>query len=142
VTELALDHIQGDAFAGHLDGVRVAQLVGREASAHTGLDGEPTQVSADCAGHPPPLAGWAFDDAEQPADRQLRSLAEPGTKLFPAPVVHADLAALAALAAPYQQRSATLVEIGRSHLVGGFPAPYDEESMTRLITDVKPLLQK
>lgn len=37
---------------------------------------------------------------------------------------------------------APFVEIGRSHLVGGFPSPYDEESMTRLITDVKPLLQK
>ena len=37
---------------------------------------------------------------------------------------------------------APFVEIGRSHLVGGFPAPYDEESMTRLITDVKPILQR
>ena len=37
---------------------------------------------------------------------------------------------------------APFIEIGRSHLVAGFPAPYDEESMTRLITDVKPLLQK
>ena len=34
------------------------------------------------------------------------------------------------------------VEIGRSHLVGGFPSPYDEESMTRLVTDVKPMLEK
>jgi alkanesulfonate monooxygenase SsuD/methylene tetrahydromethanopterin reductase-like flavin-dependent oxidoreductase (luciferase family) len=40
------------------------------------------------------------------------------------------------------EQLAPFVEIGRSHLVGGFPAPYDEESMTRLITDVKPLLQK
>jgi alkanesulfonate monooxygenase SsuD/methylene tetrahydromethanopterin reductase-like flavin-dependent oxidoreductase (luciferase family) len=37
---------------------------------------------------------------------------------------------------------APFVEIGRSHLIAGFPSPYDEESMTRLITDVKPLLQK
>jgi alkanesulfonate monooxygenase SsuD/methylene tetrahydromethanopterin reductase-like flavin-dependent oxidoreductase (luciferase family) len=35
---------------------------------------------------------------------------------------------------------APFVEMGRSHLVAGFPSPYDEESMTRLITEVKPLL--
>ena len=34
VAELALDHVQGDSFAGHLDGVRVAQLVGREPAPH------------------------------------------------------------------------------------------------------------
>ena len=40
------------------------------------------------------------------------------------------------------EQLAPFVEVGRSHLVAGLPAPYDEESMTRLITDVKPLLQK
>ncbi len=40
------------------------------------------------------------------------------------------------------EQLAPFVEIGRSHLVGGFPSPYDEESMTRLITDVKPLLER
>ena len=30
--------------------------------------------------------------------------------------------------------------IGYRHLIAGFPSPYDEESMTRLITEVKPLL--
>ena len=34
------------------------------------------------------------------------------------------------------------VEMGRSHLVAGFPSPYDEESMTRLVADVKPMLEK
>jgi len=31
--------------------------------------------------------------------------------------------------------------IGYRHLMAGFPAPYDEESMTRLITEVKPKLE-
>jgi hypothetical protein len=35
--ELALDDDQRHALAGHLDGVRVAQLVGREASPHAGV---------------------------------------------------------------------------------------------------------
>jgi alkanesulfonate monooxygenase SsuD/methylene tetrahydromethanopterin reductase-like flavin-dependent oxidoreductase (luciferase family) len=34
------------------------------------------------------------------------------------------------------------VEIGYRHLVAGFPATYDEESMTRLVTEVKPMLER
>jgi alkanesulfonate monooxygenase SsuD/methylene tetrahydromethanopterin reductase-like flavin-dependent oxidoreductase (luciferase family) len=37
---------------------------------------------------------------------------------------------------------APLVELGYHHLVAGFPATYDEESMTRLATEVRPLLQR
>ena len=37
VTELALDHVQRDALAGHLDGVCVPQLVGGETAADAGL---------------------------------------------------------------------------------------------------------
>ena len=33
-------------------------------------------------------------------------------------------------------------EIGYRHLIAGFPATYDEESMTRLITEVKPALDR
>lgn len=32
--------------------------------------------------------------------------------------------------------------IGYDHLVAGFPAPYDEESMTRLATEVRPALER
>ncbi len=37
---------------------------------------------------------------------------------------------------------APLVEIGYRHLIAGIPSPYDEESMTRLVTEVKPLLER
>ncbi len=40
------------------------------------------------------------------------------------------------------ERLAPYLEIGYRHLIAGFPATYDEESMTRLITEVKPALQK
>ncbi|HXG40356.1 MAG TPA: LLM class flavin-dependent oxidoreductase [Candidatus Limnocylindrales bacterium] len=40
------------------------------------------------------------------------------------------------------ERLAPFVELGRRHLVFGFPAPYDEETMTRLVTEVKPLLER
>jgi alkanesulfonate monooxygenase SsuD/methylene tetrahydromethanopterin reductase-like flavin-dependent oxidoreductase (luciferase family) len=36
---------------------------------------------------------------------------------------------------------APYVELGYRHLIAGFPAPYDEESMTRLATEVRPQLQ-
>jgi len=42
---------------------------------------------------------------------------------------------VAAYLAPY-------VEIGYRHLIAGFPAPYDEESMTRLATEVRPLVER
>lgn len=40
------------------------------------------------------------------------------------------------------ERLAPYLEIGYRHLVAGFPSSYDEESMTRLITEVKPLLER
>ncbi|CAN5602530.1 hypothetical protein BH20CHL7_BH20CHL7_09970 [soil metagenome] len=38
------------------------------------------------------------------------------------------------------ERLAPFLEIGYRHFIAGFPAPYDEESMTRLVTEVRPLL--
>ena len=43
VTELALDDVHRDAFPGHLDRVRVSELMRREAAANTGVLGDATQ---------------------------------------------------------------------------------------------------
>ena len=40
------------------------------------------------------------------------------------------------------ERLAPFLELGYRHLIAGLPAPYDEESMARLIGDVKPLLER
>jgi alkanesulfonate monooxygenase SsuD/methylene tetrahydromethanopterin reductase-like flavin-dependent oxidoreductase (luciferase family) len=37
---------------------------------------------------------------------------------------------------------APFLQIGYRHLIAGFPSPYDEESMTRLATEVRPLLER
>ncbi len=37
---------------------------------------------------------------------------------------------------------APFVELGYRHLIAGVPAPYDEESMTRFVSDVKPMLER
>ena len=40
------------------------------------------------------------------------------------------------------EQLAPFLESGYRHLVAGFPSPYDEESMTRLVTEVKPILER
>jgi len=40
------------------------------------------------------------------------------------------------------ERIAPLVKLGYRHLIAGVPATYDEESMTRFATEVKPLLEQ
>jgi hypothetical protein len=37
---------------------------------------------------------------------------------------------------------APYLSIGYRHLIAGFPSPHDEESMTRLATEVLPVLQR
>jgi alkanesulfonate monooxygenase SsuD/methylene tetrahydromethanopterin reductase-like flavin-dependent oxidoreductase (luciferase family) len=39
------------------------------------------------------------------------------------------------------ERLAPFLEIGYRHFIAGFPDPYDEESMTRLVTEVRPALE-
>jgi len=40
------------------------------------------------------------------------------------------------------EKLAPFLGLGYRHLVAGFPSPYDEESMTRFATEVRPLLEK
>jgi alkanesulfonate monooxygenase SsuD/methylene tetrahydromethanopterin reductase-like flavin-dependent oxidoreductase (luciferase family) len=40
------------------------------------------------------------------------------------------------------EKLAPFPEIGYRHLVAGFPGPHDEESMTRLATEVRPMLER
>jgi alkanesulfonate monooxygenase SsuD/methylene tetrahydromethanopterin reductase-like flavin-dependent oxidoreductase (luciferase family) len=40
------------------------------------------------------------------------------------------------------EKLAPYLEIGYRHFIAGLPAPYDEESMSRLVTEVKPLLER
>jgi alkanesulfonate monooxygenase SsuD/methylene tetrahydromethanopterin reductase-like flavin-dependent oxidoreductase (luciferase family) len=40
------------------------------------------------------------------------------------------------------ERLAPYLELGYRHLIAGFPSNYDEESMTRLATDVRPILER
>ena len=48
VAELPLDDVEGNAFAGELDCVGVAELMRREASPHTGLESESVKLEPHC----------------------------------------------------------------------------------------------
>jgi hypothetical protein len=109
--ELALDDVERHALAGELERMGVAQLMRREPAPHTRPRGYPPKLVADSGAVPRPPARGAVDDAEQRPDRQLGPGGEPGAQLFPAPLVHADLAPAATLAEAHQQRAAALIEI-------------------------------
>lgn len=109
--ELALDHVQRHALTGHLYRVGVAQLMRREAAPHACLHSDASQLRADSARRPRPPPRRSLDDAEQVPDWTRSALRRPGTQLFPAPVIHADLAALTALAVTHEHGSAALVKI-------------------------------
>ena len=111
MAELSLDHVERDAFASHLDRVRVSELVWREASANSGSHREVTQCAAGCGRRPRPTLCLTVDDAQQGADAQRHAEVEPRLHLLPCPSVHADLAALAALAAAHENRSAGAIKI-------------------------------
>src|SRR5439155_11534739 len=103
---------QRDPLVCDLDRVRVAELVGGEASPNAGRSGGVLELLAGRGRFPVPSAGRAVDHAEQRADRQARSDLKPRLELLPGPAVHPDLAALAALAAADEDRAARSVEVG------------------------------
>src|SRR5215217_2418456 len=92
------------------------------------------QLGACRGGRPVPSARRAVDDAQQRTDRQLTPHVEPEQELFPAPGVHADFAATPALAAPNQQRAATVIKIAFGERKGfldaqpGAPHDHDESA--------------
>ena len=67
---LALDDWQWDPFVGHLDRVRVAELMRREPTPDPRCGGSPAQLPARGRGLPVAPGGWAVDHAEQRADRK------------------------------------------------------------------------
>jgi hypothetical protein len=50
VPELALDDRQRDPFLGHLDRMRMAELMRREPPSHASLSSQPTQLTASGGG--------------------------------------------------------------------------------------------
>jgi hypothetical protein len=68
VPELALDDDQRHAFSSHLDGVRMPQLVRREAAPHTGRGGGAPQLGSCGRGRPVPSARRGVDHAQQRTD--------------------------------------------------------------------------
>lgn len=91
--------------------MRVAELMGSEAPPDAGFEREPPELGARRRARPRPAAGRTVDDAEERSDRHPGASDDPGAKLLPTPVVHAGLAALAALAVADEERPASRVEV-------------------------------
>jgi hypothetical protein len=70
---------------------------------------------------------------EEWADGELEPEVQPRLQLLPAPLVHADLSAASALAAPDEQRAASAVEVGlaqRQRLLDAQPRPPQHDDHT------------
>jgi hypothetical protein len=72
VPQLPLNDRERDPFVGHLDNVRMPELVGRYSAADAGLGGELSELSAGCGCCPRASASWAVEDAEQRSDGFVR----------------------------------------------------------------------
>ena len=82
MAELALDHVEGHALAGHLNGMGVAKLVWREAPPHSGIGCDAAQVVARSGWGPWPPPGLTIDHTEQRADRHRNSTGEQRSELL------------------------------------------------------------
>jgi hypothetical protein len=67
VAELALDHWERDSLVRQLDGMRVAQLMRREAAPDSGIEREVAKLDPCSAGGPRPSAGRTVRTATRPA---------------------------------------------------------------------------
>jgi hypothetical protein len=112
VAELALDDDQRHAFASQLDGMRMPELVRREAPTDTSHDGGAAHLRSGGGTGRVPASCRSVDDAEQRPDRKIDPQLEPRAQFLPRPRIHADLAAASALAAADEQRAAAVIEIG------------------------------
>jgi hypothetical protein len=110
---MTLDDDQRHAFVSHLDGVRVPQLVGREASTNSCTRRSAAELGACRCSRPRSPACGAVDDAEEGADREFEAHVDPGLQGALRPLVHPDLATATALAATHEQRTATSPRIRR-----------------------------
>jgi hypothetical protein len=109
VAELSLDYDQRHPFTGHLDSMRVAQLVWRDPSSDTSSRSDSSQLSACARGSPRTTAAGAMHHAEQRADREGGPRLEPRRQLIPRPTVHPDLATAATLTATHKNRATITV---------------------------------
>ena len=137
--ELALDEIHGDAYAGKLDRMRVAQLMESETTPNPRCDCESAQLGPHGRARPCSTSRGPVDHAEQRPDRQLCASLKPPREVLESPVVHPGLAALVAPAVANEHRSTARIYVGlreRERLgdpEAGAPEHGDERSNTQAV---------
>jgi hypothetical protein len=96
---------------GHLNCVRVPQLVWREAASDPGRLRGGAELAADPGGRARSTPRRAAQHAEQRSDGQINAELDPGVEVLPCPAVHPDLATFAALSVPDRDRTTHPVKI-------------------------------
>jgi hypothetical protein len=125
VPELALDYQQRDAFAGHLDRVRVSQWCGAKRRRTPAVAAvAPSCARAALADHARPQVGPLRMQNSGPTGSSTRSL-QPRLDVLPGPIVHSNLTTAPALTAAHEHRATPPVEVGfaqRERFVDAQPA--------------------
>jgi hypothetical protein len=103
VTKLALNDVQRDTFSSHFDGMCMAELMWCEPTSDTGALRHSAQVLPSASTAPETAAAGLADQAQQWAHGEFAAEFQPSAELGPCPVVHANLAALAALSISHKQ---------------------------------------
>jgi hypothetical protein len=114
----------------------------REAAAHAGLHRDASQLRTHGTRRPGPAACRSVDDAEQVTHGEFGAGGGPRPQLFPAPVVHADLAALSAFAVADEQRTAAFIEVALGEVERfGDPKPrapeHDDQAAQAVAVDAR-----
>ncbi len=110
--QLALNDHERNALVSHFDRMRVPELVRRESAAYASRLGGSSQVLPRGGLLPMATSRRTVDDAQQLPDWQRRPDLEPRLELLPAPAVHPNLAATAALTSAHKNSAATWIQIG------------------------------
>jgi hypothetical protein len=117
LVQLTLDHVQGHALPGHLDGVGVAESMWCEPAPDTSRGGWWRSWSLEAEpDHGRPRVGPLITQNSGPT--RIRARCAPRAKLLPSPIVHAGLATLSALSVANEQRAALGIEISLRQVQG------------------------
>jgi hypothetical protein len=108
---LALNDDERDPLVGHLDRVRVTQLVRSEATSNAGGHRQMAQGGPSGGCRPGPPGRRPTHNTEQSADGHRQAHLEPLVEMLPPPGVHADLATAAALPSADEDAATSRVEV-------------------------------
>jgi hypothetical protein len=108
VPELPLDHDERDTFMRHLNRMGMPQLMRRESPSAACSGSRVVKLLARGGGFPMTAGSRSVYHAQQRSGWELAADPHARVELVPRPAIHADLAALASLAAANEDRATSM----------------------------------